>query len=203
MDEKQLKRLQAYSTIAASIAVPILIAFFGWMLQSQSASESVRKDYVQMAVNILSREVDDEDAELREWAAKLLEESSPVPFPRQLRSNLASGTVSIVSPVPDFLLDSELMQPPEQTLELANDGTLTVGDVFEICTRNKFIAQGNSFRLLYLQKILHTMVDVYGGDKHAAVLERMREENAIAICRVRGEVDIEACLARGESIADP
>lgn len=87
-----LRRVQLCITIGASILVPLLIAIFGWMIQSSVASQSVRKDYVQMALQILSNDKTNADPQLRAWAVAVLDENSPVRFSKDLRVRLLEGS---------------------------------------------------------------------------------------------------------------
>lgn len=82
------------------VAVPLLVAVFGYVgqariaeqtaaVQSAVAEQAVRKDFVQMAIGILSKPPSSEDdRRLREWALKVLDKNSPIPFPSEVRADL-------------------------------------------------------------------------------------------------------------------
>ena len=98
-EQDTLKRIQIITSIISAIAIPLLIAFFGWIVQSKISSESVKKDYVQMAVNILTSTAEP-DRELREWAVAVLDKNAPVPFSTELRARLTEGAILIPCPKP-------------------------------------------------------------------------------------------------------
>lgn len=82
------------------LAVPLLVAYFGYVgqarladqtvqVQAAVADQAVRKDFVQMAIGILSNPpASDDDKRLREWALKVLDRNSPIPFPIEVRQDL-------------------------------------------------------------------------------------------------------------------
>ena len=95
-------RIEQWSKIAATVGIPVLIFFFGSRLNARLQEQTVAQNYVEIAVGILQ---DDSQQEgLRKWAADLLENSSPIPLPEELKSDLTSGkatlpeTISSVQP---------------------------------------------------------------------------------------------------------
>ncbi|MGB7932757.1 MAG: hypothetical protein WCH04_11140 [Gammaproteobacteria bacterium] len=115
-DERDtLKRIQIITSIISAIAIPLLIAIFGWIVQSKISSESVKKDYVHMAVNILTSTAV-QDRELREWAVAVLDKNAPVSFSSELRVRLTEGVILIPCPKPP----PELLKKIEPLPPLSN-----------------------------------------------------------------------------------
>ncbi len=70
-------------TIAIGIIIPLLTAYIGW----QAGNNSINKDYVQIASQIAQSK--DSPKPLKKWAAKLLNEMSPVPFSEGVEESIA------------------------------------------------------------------------------------------------------------------
>jgi hypothetical protein len=66
--------------IVATLAVPIWLAIGSWYIQSSIANITIKKEYVQIALDILrTTKADDEDAEnLREWSFETVNRFAPV-----------------------------------------------------------------------------------------------------------------------------
>jgi tetratricopeptide (TPR) repeat protein len=89
-------RVEATTRIASLVAIPVVLAIVGWMVQDQLAARTVSKDYVQLAVSILSQPKQaDTDPALRSWAVELLNENSPVKFSTAIATQLKSGAATL------------------------------------------------------------------------------------------------------------
>ena len=63
MNSDELKtRVSIFSTIAT----PIVIAIVGWWIQSSISQDGLKKDYVQIAINILNSPESNKNVELRQ-----------------------------------------------------------------------------------------------------------------------------------------
>lgn len=164
MDDKRLQRVQAYASIGAYIVVPLLIAIFGWLIQSRMSSDAVRKDYVQMAIGILSNKDTKSDKELREWASKIIRHSSPVPFGKEVQASLASGSITI-TPIPKSVLETNLMEPPEPWLPLVAARPLPADDLIVNYAQNLEISNRNALKLEYLQKLVRSLAGSESGPR--------------------------------------
>ena len=107
MTLEQLQRIELWAKITASVAVPLLIVIFGWLIQSSLSERSLKREYVGIAVSILSNPSSSpEKNSLKEWAVQLLEENAPVPLSKSALVELRTGTslilreVKIPVPVP-------------------------------------------------------------------------------------------------------
>ncbi len=92
MNQESLNKWQSIASIGASIAIPLILAIVGYVVQDKISTEGLRKDYVQIAISIL-KERQDED--LRKWAVTVLDENSPIPFSKDVRMKLEKGTVYV------------------------------------------------------------------------------------------------------------
>jgi hypothetical protein len=89
--QETLSRWQSIASIGASIAIPLILAIFGYLVQNQIASEGLRKDYVQIAISILKENPTAQEKDLRAWAVKVLDENSPIPFSANVKTSLEKG----------------------------------------------------------------------------------------------------------------
>lgn len=161
-NSEKLSKIQSYASIFASIAVPLLVALFGWALQSKTSEDSVKKDYVQIAIKILNTEKDKADENMRQWAIAVLDKNSPVPFSKDMKDSLQNGkTVFIKS---SFKLPPAIfMEPPYSLKELQPNekGTITNGDLLTSITENYSLCNQNSARLEALQNLLREFDKIY------------------------------------------
>lgn len=77
------------------LLIPLAIAGAGWAIQSQIAESSLRKDYVAIAVGVLSSTDEKQDKALRQWAVEVLSKNSPVPFSPQVQDALEKGQTTL------------------------------------------------------------------------------------------------------------
>jgi hypothetical protein len=85
------KGLAPWVAIAATVAVPIIVTWLGVDIQRTIADETNRKDYVMLAVDILSRPPSARSDPLRVWAVDIIDEKSPVRLPTAVRQGLLTG----------------------------------------------------------------------------------------------------------------
>ena len=90
-NQSQLVRWQAIASIAASIAVPLILAVVGYMVQRQIATEGLKKDYVQIAASILKENPNGQEKELRKWAVEVLDRNADIPFSSNAKASLEKG----------------------------------------------------------------------------------------------------------------
>jgi len=141
-----LERTERVASIASSIAIPLMIALVGWWVQSSISSEGLKKDYVQMAINILQEADKQKDDDLRQWAVAVLEKNSPVPFSPALRSKFFKGAFLpwvIRFPTPP----AALMEPPLQLSALPKGKPVTAGETLKTVTENYGRCNANRIKL--------------------------------------------------------
>jgi hypothetical protein len=97
------------------LLVPIAIAGFGWMIQSSIAQQSVSKDYVNLAIQILQKpENATKDPGLKRWAVALLNKTAPVELDQSTGDRLASGELSLTEATEDPFRTSSLPDMDEK-----------------------------------------------------------------------------------------
>jgi hypothetical protein len=96
--QDRLDRWQSIASITAAIAIPLILAIFGFLVQNQISSDSLKKDYVEMAINILEENPSMQEKELRIWAATIIEKYSPIPFNQKVKSSLEQGLIKLFFP---------------------------------------------------------------------------------------------------------
>ncbi len=92
-------RTEQIAKILALIAIPALIAICGWIIQHSISLQSVNKDYVQLAVSILTKSDEEVAPSLRNWAVELLNDKSTVKFSPEVATELATGQLKLPTPV--------------------------------------------------------------------------------------------------------
>src|SRR5712664_536874 len=83
------------SLVAIPIVIPLSVAIYTTKIQETAQRESINRDYVQLAVNILKEKPTDISPGLRNWAVDLLAERSPTKFSGQVVAELKSGAVTL------------------------------------------------------------------------------------------------------------
>lgn len=101
--ESKLERWKSISSIASSIAIPIVLAIVGYFIQKQLADEGLKKDYVSIAAGILKENPATQEPDLRKWAVTVLDSNSPIPFSGRAKNGLEKGIFLAVAPprIPD------------------------------------------------------------------------------------------------------
>jgi hypothetical protein len=109
VDEETLKKWQSLSTIFAAIAIPLLIALLSWTTQLSTTSQTVQKDYVELAGTILKESDTDKNQVLREWAVQVMNKYSPVPFSPAVKNTLLIRGLPSANMTPT--IPKELLEP--------------------------------------------------------------------------------------------
>jgi WD40 repeat protein len=84
--------------VAIPVVIPIALAIYSARVQGAAQTETINRDYVQLAVSVLTSKDRSVDPGLRDWAVDLLAEHSPTKFNDSVISSLKSGAVSLPSP---------------------------------------------------------------------------------------------------------
>ena len=88
-----LDTAERFSRTLSIAAIPVVVAVGGWLIQRQLQDQTIRRDYVQLAVSILqSPDPSKVPPEIREWAVDLLDENSPTKLNAQaIKSQVWKG----------------------------------------------------------------------------------------------------------------
>jgi len=103
-DDKKdpLDSWERIARIISLIGIPFIIAFFGWLLQDKLSEKTVSKDYVNMAISILTDDKKDINPALRKWSVDLLNDNSPTKFDKSTLEQLKSGQINFPSFIKDL-----------------------------------------------------------------------------------------------------
>ena len=88
--------MERLAKVLSLVAIPIVLAVVGGMIQQQLQDNTLRRDYVQLAVSIL-QEPDTVKVRpaLRDWAIALLDTSAPVGLTSSAKAALRTGAVTL------------------------------------------------------------------------------------------------------------
>ena len=95
--KERLDRWQAGATILSLLAVPVLLGLGGWLVQRQTATEATRREYVQLALDILrdtERGHSTDQLALRSWAIDIVKTYTPVDMPEETLDALKRGALA-------------------------------------------------------------------------------------------------------------
>jgi hypothetical protein len=111
-----LDTAEKLSRMVSIAAIPLVLGVGGWFIQRQLQDQSIKRDYVQLALTILQNpDTSKVPPEIREWAVDLLNENSPTKLNPQAIKNLKSGAVTL--PSFSFVSSNALTPALKQTLE--------------------------------------------------------------------------------------
>jgi len=86
-------KIESLTKITSAIAIPIVLAIVGWMIQASLNKQSLNKDYVTLAISILQQKPENAPAVagLRTWAVEELNHYSEIKFDEATAKQLESG----------------------------------------------------------------------------------------------------------------
>lgn len=116
LEQETLSKLQSIAAIISAIAIPVVLAVIGYVVQDKMSTEGIKKDYVGIAIGILKDANVSKDEDMRKWAVSVLDVNSPVPFSKDLRTRLEQGTTFVPVAVPCAPFPGgpgSCMEPPE------------------------------------------------------------------------------------------
>ncbi len=87
--------VERVSKTLSMLAIPLVLAFGGWIIQQRLQNQALNRDYVQLAVSILKDKTSNADPQMRSWAVQLLNDNSPTKFNSQVFEQLKSGTAQL------------------------------------------------------------------------------------------------------------
>jgi WD40 repeat protein len=116
-----------FAIVAIPTVIPIALAIYSAKVQSVSQTDSLNRDYVQLAVSLLKEKNADVDPAIRDWAVDLLAEHSPTKFKPEVIAKLKSGAVSLPSPTSS--ITTRGISPDQKTSVLVDSSGARVIDV--------------------------------------------------------------------------
>lgn len=106
-EQTTLEKIQSIAAIASSIAIPIVLAIAGYVVQRQIADDGLKKDYVVMAMEILREKGDSQDKALRSWAVDVVTAYSPIKFSAEAKTGFGNWAIP---PLPE---EARQASPPD------------------------------------------------------------------------------------------
>jgi hypothetical protein len=92
-------KAETISKIVSFVATPLLVVFIGATINNSVNRQTVRKDYVSLAVSVLTTPEESVDPAIRDWAVDLLNENSPLKFSPAVTASLKSGDTRFPSSI--------------------------------------------------------------------------------------------------------
>jgi len=91
-----LETIERLSRVVSAVAIPVVLAIFGFFVQRKLQNQTVQREYVSLAVSIL-QETDSRKAPagLKQWAAVMLDHNAPIKLPDDLLKSLQSGSTTL------------------------------------------------------------------------------------------------------------
>lgn len=92
--EKNIKSegIERVIKVLSSIAIPAVIAYFGWQIEQKISSNNLKKEYVELSISILTSEKEIEPS-IRDWAIDILQDNSPVNLSPTAIAELTDGAI--------------------------------------------------------------------------------------------------------------
>jgi hypothetical protein len=112
-----LEKIESVSRTISIVAIPLVLAVGGWIIQRQLQSQTIGATYVNLAVTILENpDKSKVPNELREWAVDLLNDNSPTKLNPKAVASLKSGDITLPSSF-NFVPSTDLTPDIKQQLE--------------------------------------------------------------------------------------
>jgi len=89
------ERAERVAKLLSVVAIPVVLAIGGWLIQGSLADRNVSQEYVKLAVTILKEPRGKDDSLLRGWAADLLNQNSPTKFDQAVLDALKQGQATL------------------------------------------------------------------------------------------------------------
>lgn len=99
-----LDTLEKYARILSLIAIPLVLGIIGYWVQKNLGDKNLNREYVELAVGILTEEEKEVPNEIRSWAVDMLNENSPTKFEKETLERLKTGEISLQSVLKDMAL---------------------------------------------------------------------------------------------------
>jgi hypothetical protein len=89
--------IEKISKALSLAAIPLVLGIGGWLIERQLQNQTVKKDYVQIAITILTEpDKAKVDPIIREWAVDLLNDNAPRKFSSDTVEKLKKGEISLL-----------------------------------------------------------------------------------------------------------
>lgn len=119
MDNAKLKTIETIAKIFSLVAIPVVVALVTILVNSRSTTQSIKQEYVRLAIELLKEPAATQDQDLRAWAVQLMKQNSPVQLPEQLARKLQKDQ-DLGASLP---LLTEMTVPPRSSVGLFENRT--------------------------------------------------------------------------------
>lgn len=92
--------------VLSTIAIPVVIAYFGWQIEQRISSNNLKKEYVDLSISILTSEKTIEPS-IRSWAIDILQDNSPVKLMPAAIAELEAGAILFTKKTADESFENE------------------------------------------------------------------------------------------------
>jgi len=122
-----------WAQIAAYVTVPVVVAILGHYVNRSIATQNIARDYVGLALGMLKERRSEENSNLHDWAVKILQTYSPIPFSpaaqKELLANRLPASLSRLGQSTER--GNNLVVTPDGTriVSREDDGTIRVWDL--------------------------------------------------------------------------
>jgi len=122
-----------WAQIAAYVTVPVLLAIIGHYVNRSIATQNIARDYVGLGLGILRERRSEENANLHDWAVRILQTYSPIPFSaaaqKELLARRLPGSLGRLAQPSEA--GSNLVVTPDgaKLVSRGDDGTITIWDL--------------------------------------------------------------------------
>jgi WD40 repeat protein len=127
--------IEKIAKILSLVAIPVVLAIFGWLIQNRLSERNVSQEYVKLAVSVLEKQKSAEvPAGLRDWAVDLLNQNSPTKFSADTIRQLKSGDINLAGVLSQVLATTNngsgiAISPDGKTVATGqDDGRVAVWD---------------------------------------------------------------------------
>jgi WD40 repeat protein len=120
--------------IVSLVAIPVVLAIIGGVIQATLSKGTVSSDYVKLAVSILTAEKSKTPDDLRGWAVDLLDANSPVKFSKEIADRLKGGEIALPGGVAALLSTSNgsggmAVSPDGKLVAIAKENEVRIWDL--------------------------------------------------------------------------
>lgn len=121
-------RLERAARIFSLMAIPLVLAVGGWVIQTRLTADQLQREYVAIAISVLT-DPDVTYPPLHFWAVDVLAQNSPTPMADSLVTQLKKGVVTLSTGSTTALVVRDSLARPSSA---AQSGWLTVLGTFGI-----------------------------------------------------------------------
>jgi len=100
------EKFERIAKIISSIAIPLIIAYFGWQIEQRISNKNLNKEYVELSISILTSKEGIEPS-IRNWAISVLQQNSPVKLSSEALIALEKGSTLFIKESADKNFEDE------------------------------------------------------------------------------------------------